>query len=184
MSTKKKPATPQTPAPRNAGAGDSPKLEEGSFTTPIRKGPSKKALRRRRKAGLPLDQPMPNPGRFTKGDPRINKDGATTRAFHQLRAETQELLNEVVEDRLHPERGFLTRRQHILLNLIESNDEKAQVKALEIGDGKVPDEIHQYNFDVSKVMEKVDLSKLTNEQIAELSAGKNIIEVLLGNYLK
>jgi hypothetical protein len=156
---------------------------EGAPTPTPRRGPSKKAIKRRKKLGLPIDQPLPNPGRFTKGDPRINREGSSIYNFTQLRKAAQGILNEEVMDNHHPERGVLTRSQHIILDLIESNDNRDKAKALEIGHGKVPDEIHQYNFDIDKLMAKIDMTKLTNQQLADLASGKNIVEVVLADYL-
>lgn len=120
------------------------------------------------------------PGKpFVKGDPRINRAGSRIKGFYVLRQMAQQISEEPASAGTKQSLMEKTLRE-----LISSPDPRAKSKFLEIAWGKVEDRVITSNFDMDAILEKVDLKKLTNEQLDELSQGKNIIEVLLGDYLK
>lgn len=79
----------------------------------------------------------PNKGQFTKGDPRINRNGRP-KSFDALRKLAQSLADEIARDKDgHPiiiEGHIATKAEMILRGLSDANPERF----LEIGYGKVP----------------------------------------------
>lgn len=133
----------------------------------------------KRKAAAAAKVKKPNPGAFKKNDPRINRAGTKVKGFFTLRQLAQQISEEpsTVDSKK-------TVMEQLLRDLVVSQDPKAKVKFLEIGWGKVEDRIVTSQVDLDAILERVDLEKLTNEQIDMLTSGKNIVEVLLADYLK
>lgn len=74
------------------------------------------------------------PGTFTKGDPRINRNGRP-RSFDSLRALAQEIANEQKNE------GGETCAERILREWRDSKNWQSQKAFLEVAFGKVPDKL-------------------------------------------
>ena len=135
---------------------------------------NKSAVNTAKPKGKPRGKP------FKKGDPRINKDGpGKIKGFYELRA----LARQISEEEVVHDKKIMSRAEKLLRELAASRMEKEKTKFLEIAFGKVPDKVINSNFDIDKIMDKVDLKKLTPEQLEKLSTGSDILEVLLADYL-
>jgi hypothetical protein len=122
------------------------------------------------------------PGRpFVKGDPRRYKGPPVKmKAFFELR----KLAQAIAEEPVLYKNQLMVRAEQILRQMSESSDRRDQARFIEIAYGKVEDRVLTSNFDVESLLEKIDLEKLTQEQLDQLASGKNIIEVLLVDYIK
>lgn len=156
---------------------------KGEERAPALSKKSRRAQRRVERLGTRTYAPRGKP--FVPGDPRIRSHQAKrVSMFQELRLLVQEILEEEGARADHPERGTQTRLEHLLRDLADNPGKDETIfSLLQFGYGNVPQEVKNYNYDVDKLLEKVDLTKLSNEQIQQLSEGKSLIEVLLGKYL-
>lgn len=116
-----------------------------------------------------------------KGDPRRYKGPPVKmKAFFELR----KLAQAIAEEPVLYKNQLMVRAEQILRQMSESSDRRDQARFIEIAYGKVEDRVLTSNFDVESLLEKIDLEKLTQEQLDQLASGKNIIEVLLVDYIK
>lgn len=105
-------------------------------------------------------------------DPRINANGRPIH-FDALRFMALGIATELAIDRAGqplpaPDGHNMTVAEVILRSMAQDPDR--QEKFLQIGYGKVPDQM---------VLSNVDFSKLTDEQLRRIQAGENVIDVLL-----
>lgn len=126
--------------------------------------PKKKAPR-----GKPFVAKEQNGGEL---DPRINTTGRPVH-FDALRFMALGIATELAIDRAGqplpaPDGHKMTVAEVILRSMAQDPDR--QEKFLQIGYGKVPDQM---------VLSNVDFSKLTDEQLRRIQAGENVIDVLL-----
>lgn len=126
--------------------------------------PKKKAPR-----GKPFVSKQANGGEL---DPRINTSGRPAH-FDALRFMALGIATELATDRTGqplpaPDGHNMTVAEVILRSMAQDPDR--QEKFLQIGYGKVPDQM---------VLSNVDFTKLTDEQLRRIQAGENVIDVLL-----
>lgn len=110
---------------------------------------------------------------FQKGfDPRRNLDGPP-RKFDELREMVLNLFSETAEVKNDKGQtvGEITRLEAMFRRWLGSEDYNKQARALEIGYGKVPDEINVNTFDVNRfIQENIEL--FTDGQLQRLRAGE------------
>ena len=124
--------------------------------------------------GRPFQKNDPETG---EKDPRINRNGAPRR-FDELRALTLELLAENLELK----KGdvvirTMTQAESILRDWILSRDAFKQNRVLEIGYGKVPDELH-HSYDEDEFIRK-HIDKFTDGELQRIQQGENGLDILL-----
>jgi len=98
-----------------------------------------------------------NSGKFTKGDPRINRKGRP-KSFDALRALAQEIANEEAKngDRQIVINGHIvTIAEAILRQWATSKNPQLQMRFVEVAYGKVPDKL-----DVTSKGEKLEQSQV------------------------
>jgi hypothetical protein len=104
-------------------------------------------------------------------DPRRHLDGPP-RKFDELRAMVLRLFEEEISVDVGEQTVKQTQAEFMLRTWILSQDGFKQNKALEIGFGKVPDEINVNTFDVSRfIQENIEL--FTDGQLQRLRAGES-----------
>lgn len=109
---------------------------------------------------------------FQKGfDPRRNMDGPP-RKFDELRAMVQRLFEEEIPVRVGEKTVKQKQVEFMLRTWILSQDGFKQSRALEIGYGKVPDELNVNTFDVNRFIQE-NISLFTDGQLQRLRAGES-----------
>lgn len=111
-------------------------------------------------------------------DERINRDGAN-RGFAQLREITLKILHEQME--LKKDGAVVVTMpmvENIMRQWVLSQDYNKQKGAIEIGYGKVPDELH-HTYDEDEFIRK-HIDKFTDGELQRIQAGENGLDILLG----
>ena len=128
---------------------------------------------KKRGPGKPFQKNDPITGEV---DPRINRDGAARR-FDQLRELVLNILNEDLELKKDGAViGKMKQVESVIRQWILSGDGFKQNRAIEIGYGKVPDEI-KYSFDMEGFIRN-NISVFTDGQLSRMAKGEDPMIVL------
>lgn len=121
--------------------------------------------------GKPFEKNDPVTG---KKDPRINREGI--RKFDDIRQLALRLLEEKVSVANKDTKELMTQAEFVLRGWILSGDFQKQNRALELGVGKVPDEV-KHSFDIDQfIMENIDI--FTDGQLMRIRAGESPLAIL------
>lgn len=121
---------------------------------------------------------------FQKGfDPRRNLDGPP-RKFDELREMVLNLFSETAEVKNDKGQtvGEITRLEAMFRRWLGSEDFYKQNKVVEIGYGKVPDELNVNTFDVNRFIQD-NIELFTDGQLQRLRAGESG-EVILAEVIR
>jgi len=133
---------------------------------------SEKKVKKPRGKGVPFKKNNPATGEI---DERINRSGV--RKFDELRHLTQRLLNELTEVKTGDKQTAMRQLEFMMRTWILSGDFQKQARAVEIGYGKVPDEVNLHTFDVEDFI-KTNIGLFTDGQLTRMNAGEDPLKIL------
>jgi len=133
---------------------------------------SEKKVKKPRGKGVPFKKNNPETGEI---DERINRSGV--RKFDELRHLTQRLLNELTEVKTGDIKIAMRQLEFMMRTWILSGDFQKQARAVEIGYGKVPDEVNLHTFDVEDFI-KTNIGLFTDGQLTRMNAGEDPLKIL------
>ena len=133
---------------------------------------SEKKVKKPRGKGVPFKKNNPETGEI---DERINRTGV--RKFDELRHLTQRLLNELTEVKTGDKQTAMRQLEFMMRTWILSGDFQKQARAVEIGYGKVPDEVNMHTFDIDEfIRSTIDL--YTDGQLMRINAGEDKLSIV------
>ena len=138
---------------------------------------SKAGNNREKKPRGPGKKFKPNDPVTGERDERINRNGAN-RKFADLRAMTLAVLHEELElKKGEAVIGKMPFVENIIRQWLLSGDFSKQNRAIEIGYGKVPDELH-HTYDEDEFIRR-HINKFTDGELQRIQAGENGLDILL-----